>query len=74
MYMRTDIAAVGITAGIPEGPSRGGGSAGDGGGVGLEEVELIGWILVDSTTNNNQEHEKKSSGDEDQRDEGERCP
>ena len=74
MYMWTDIAAVGITAGIPEGPSGSGGSAGNGGGVGLEEVELIGWILVDSTTNDNQKHKEKGSGDEDERDEGERCP
>ena len=72
--MWTNIASVGITARIPKGPSGSGGSAGDGGGVGLEEVELIGWILVDSTTDDNQEHEKKSSGDEDKGNEGERCP
>ena len=74
VYVWTNIAPIGITACIPEGPSGGGGSAGDGGGVGLEEVELIGWILIDGTTNDNQKHEEKSSGDEDERDEGERCP
>lgn len=52
--MWASIAAIGITACIPKGPSRCSRSAGDGGSVGLEEVELIDWILIDGTTNYNQ--------------------
>lgn len=71
MYVWARIAAIGITACIPEGPPGGSGSAWDGGGVGLEEVELIGWILVNSTTNYDEKHQQKSSGDEDERNDGE---
>ena len=74
VYMRTGIATIGITTGIPKSPSGGSRSAGNGGSVSLEEVELIGWIFVDSTTDHHQKHEKKSSSDEDERDNGERCP
>ena len=72
MYMWASIAAVGITACVPESPSGSTRSAWDGGGVGLKEVELIRWILVDGTTNNNEEHQKKSSSDEDKRHNGKR--
>ena len=68
--MWANIAPVGITACVPKSPSGGTRSARDGGGVGLKEVELIGWVLVDGTTNNNQKHKKKSSSDEDERDNG----
>ena len=54
MYVGTDIAPVGFTAGIPESPSGDSRGAGDGRGVGLEEVESIGWIFVDSTTNDDE--------------------
>ena len=54
MYVWTNVAPIGITACIPERPSGSSWSAGDGGGVGLEKVELIGWIFIDSTTNYNQ--------------------
>lgn len=69
--MWADIAPVGITTCIPESPSGGSRSAWDGGSVGLEEVELIGRILVDSTTNDNQKHKKKSSSNKDERSKGE---
>lgn len=51
--MWANITPIGITARVPESPPGGGRSAWDGGGVGLEEVELIGWIFVDSATNYN---------------------
>ena len=54
MYVWTNIAPIGITACIPKSPSGSSWSTGDGGGVGLEKVELIGWIFVNSTTNYNQ--------------------
>ena len=73
MYMWADIAPIGITACIPESPSGGPRSAWDGRGVGLEEVELVGWILIDSTTNYNQKHQKKSPSDQDKRNQSERC-
>ena len=68
--MWASITPVGITACVPESPSGGTRSAGDGGGVGLEEIELICWVLVDGTTDNNEEHQKKSSSDEDERHNG----
>ncbi len=71
MYVGANIAPVGITAGIPKSPPRCTWSAWDGGSVGLEEVELIGWIFVDGTTNDNEKHQKKSSSDEDDRNNGE---
>ena len=70
MYMWANIAPVCITACVPESPSGGTWSAWDGGGVGLKEVELIRWILVDGTTNNNEKHQKKSPSDEDERNNG----
>lgn len=54
--MWADIAPVGFPACIPKSPSGDSGSARDGGGVGLEEVELVGWIFVDGTTNYDQKH------------------
>ena len=56
MYVWADIAPVGFPACIPKSPSGDSGSARDGGGVGLEEVELVGWIFVDGTTNYDQKH------------------
>lgn len=73
MYVWASIAPIGFTACIPESPPGGSRSAWDGGGVGLEEVELIGWIFVDSTTNHNQKHKKKSSRNKDERRKGEGC-
>lgn len=73
MYVRASIASVGVTAGIPESPSGGSRSAWNGGSIGLEEVELIGWIFVNSTTDYNQKHQKKSSSDEDEGNHSERC-
>ena len=71
--MGASIAPIGITACIPESPPGGSRSSWDGGGVGLKEVELIGWIFIDSTTNHDQKHQKKSSRDKDERDNGEGC-
>ena len=70
MYMWANIAPVGITACVPESPSGGTRSAWDGGGVGLKEVELVRWILVDGTTNNNEKHQQKGSSDENERNNG----
>lgn len=64
--MWASIAPIRITACIPEGPPGGSRSAWDGGGVGLEEVKLIGWVFVDSTTNYNEKHKQKSSSDQDE--------
>lgn len=73
MYVWASITPIGITACVPESPPGCSRSAWDGGGVGLEEVELIGWIFIDSTTNYNQKHKKKSSCDKDERNNREGC-
>ena len=54
MYVWANIAPIGITTGVPESPPGGSRSAWDGRSVGLEEVKLIGWVFVDSTTNDDQ--------------------
>lgn len=61
--MWASIASIGITARVPERPPGGRRSAWDGGGIGLEKVELIGRIFVNRTTDYYQEHEKESACD-----------
>jgi len=59
------------TACVPERPSSQRCCAGDAGGVGLEEVELVGWVMVDGTGDENEKGEEKAACDEDERDERE---
>ena len=73
MYVWANIAPIGITASIPESPAGGSRSAWNGGSVGLEEIELIDWIFIDSTTNHDKKHKKNGSCDEDEGDKGEGC-
>ena len=71
MYFRAGIAPIDHTAGIPKGPSRRRRCAGDTRCRCLEEVELVGRVLVDTAANEGQEGEEKTASDEDEGDEGE---
>ncbi len=55
MYFRTHVVSVCDSACIPEGPSCRSCCAGDAGGVGLQEVEFIGRIVVDGTGDEDEE-------------------
>ncbi|KAL8634691.1 MAG: hypothetical protein Q9228_007728 [Teloschistes exilis] len=66
--------AIHDAADVPKSPSRGGGGGAETGGVGFEEVEFVGWILVDGAAEEGQEDEEDGSCDEDEGDEGEGGP
>lgn len=68
------IMAIHDAADVPKSPSRGGGGGAETGGVGFEEVEFVGWILVDGAAEEGQEDEEDGSCDEDEGDEGEGGP
>lgn len=55
MYFRTHVVSVCDSACIPEGPSCQSCCAGYAGGVGLQEVEFIGRIVVDCTGDEDEE-------------------
>ena len=67
----TRVSAVCDAAGIPESPSGGWCSVGDACGCCLEEVELVGGILIDSTTDEDEQGQQKGAADEDKRNKAE---
>lgn len=70
MHVWTQVAPVGDTACVPESPSRSCSGSRDSGGVNLEEVELVGWVVVHGAANDRQEHKEESSSNEDKRGDG----
>ena len=74
MHFPTVVASIDDTAGIPEGPSRDWGSVAQVVGVGFEEVESIGRILVDASRDESKQDEQDSSGDEDEGSKGDGRP
>jgi len=53
--VRARVPAIEHTAGTPEGPSRRGGGVTYTGGIGFDEVELVGRIVVDSAAEEGEE-------------------
>ena len=74
MHVRTGIASTVDAACVPKGPSCGVGSARDAGCGCLEEVELVGWALVDGAADEDEEGEEDGACDEDEGEDGERRP
>ena len=74
MHFPTHVAPRGVdAAGVPEGPSRQGGRAGDLGGGGLEKVDLVGRVVVDGAGEEGEEDEEAGAGDQDEGSESEGC-
>ena len=71
MDLGARVAAVHHAAGVPERPSRDGRRAGDARGVGFQEVELVGGVLVHGTAEEGEEDQEDGASDEDQGGEGE---
>ena len=71
MYLWTRIATISNTASVPESPPCGCCCPRDPRRRCLEEVELIGGILVDAAADEDEEGEKKGAGDHDERHEAE---
>ena len=71
MDLWAGVAAIDHRAGIPEGPSSERSRAWDAGGVGFDEVELVGRVVIDCAAKKGQEDEEGCAGNEDEGDETE---
>ncbi len=72
--MRTRVAAIDHGAGIPESPAGERSCTRDAGGVGFDEVELVGWVVVYGTAKEGEENEEGCAGDENEGDEAKDGP
>lgn len=58
MHFRTGVVSVGDAASVPESPSCSRSSIAEVGGVGLEEIEFVGWILVDGAAEQREQNQE----------------
>lgn len=63
MYTRTLITPIHDATSVPEGPSCGRGGVAEARGLGFEEVEFVGWVLVDCAAEEGEKYEEDCSSD-----------